>query len=77
MFRNFIAIIEASADNSYQALEKHKEAFSFSYKDGGKCKLVNAYFHELDIRGSVHHSMLHKENPTRCNNASKFYFILI
>jgi len=28
-----------------------------------------------DIRGSVHHSIIHKENLTRCNIASKFYFI--
>ena len=32
---------------------------------------------ELDVRGSVHHSILHKENPTRCNSVSKFYFIFI
>jgi hypothetical protein len=30
-----------------------------------------------DVRGSVHYSVLHKENPTRCNNASNFYFIFI
>jgi hypothetical protein len=28
-------------------------------------------------RGSVHHSIIHKENPTRCNGISKFYFIFI
>jgi len=31
----------------------------------------------LDVRGSVHHSIIHKENPTRCNKVSKFYFIII
>jgi hypothetical protein len=31
----------------------------------------------LDVRGSVHHSIIHKENPTRCNSVSKFYFIFI
>ena len=30
---------------------------------------------EFDIRGSVHHSTIHKEkNPKRCNNVSKFYY---
>jgi hypothetical protein len=28
--------------------------------------------YKLDVCGSVHHSTIHKENPTRCNNASKF-----
>jgi hypothetical protein len=32
---------------------------------------------KLDVRGSVHHNIIHKENPTRCNNVSKFYFICI
>ena len=32
---------------------------------------------ELDVCGSVHHSIIHKENPTRCNSVSKFYFIFI
>jgi len=31
----------------------------------------------VDVRGSVHHSTIHKENPTRCNSVSKFYFIFI
>ena len=29
------------------------------------------------VRGSVHHIIIHKENPTRCNSVSKFYFIFI
>jgi len=32
---------------------------------------------ELDVRGAVHHSINHKEDPTRCNSVSKFYFIFI
>ena len=28
----------------------------------------------LDVRGSVHHSTIHKENPTSCNSVSKFYY---
>ena len=28
----------------------------------------------LDVRGSVHHNIIHKENPTRCNSVSKFLF---
>jgi hypothetical protein len=32
---------------------------------------------ELDVHGSVHHGIIHKENPTKCNSVSKFYFILI
>jgi len=27
-----------------------------------------------DVRGSVHHSIIHKENPTRCNSVLKFLF---
>jgi hypothetical protein len=31
-----------------------------------------------DVRRSVHHSIIHKENPTtRCNSVSKFYFIFV
>jgi len=29
------------------------------------------------VRGSVHHSIIHKENPTRCNSVSTFYFVFI
>jgi hypothetical protein len=31
----------------------------------------------FDDGKSVHHSIIHKENPTRCNSVSKFYFIFI
>jgi hypothetical protein len=31
----------------------------------------------LDIPGCVHHRIIHKENPTKCNSVSKFYFIFI
>jgi hypothetical protein len=31
----------------------------------------------LMCRGSVHHGIVHKENSTRCNSVSKFYFIFI
>jgi hypothetical protein len=31
----------------------------------------------LDVCGSVHHSIIHIKNPTRCNSVSKFYFIFI
>jgi len=31
----------------------------------------------LGVCGSVHHSIIHKENPTRCNSVSTFYFIFI
>jgi uncharacterized Fe-S cluster-containing radical SAM superfamily enzyme len=27
---------------------------------------------KFDVRGSVHHSIIHIENPTRCNDVSKF-----
>jgi hypothetical protein len=33
--------------------------------------------HKLDFRGSVHHSIIHKEIPTRCSSISKFYFIFM
>jgi len=33
--------------------------------------------YRLDVRGSVHHSIIHIENPTRCNSVSKFYFKFI
>ena len=29
-------------------------------------------YHTLDVRGSVHHSIIHTGNPTRCNSVSKF-----
>ena len=32
---------------------------------------------KLDVRGSVHHSTIHKENPTKCNSVLKFYFIFV
>jgi len=33
---------------------------------------------QLDIRGSMHHSTIHKKkNPTRCNNVSKLYSLFI
>jgi len=28
--------------------------------------------YKLDVRGSVRHSVIHKENPTRCNSVSDF-----
>jgi len=31
-------------------------------------------FCRLDVRGSVHHSTIHKENPTRCNSVSNFFY---
>jgi len=31
----------------------------------------------LDVRGSVHHSIIHIKNPKKCNSVSKFYFIFI
>ena len=30
----------------------------------------------LYVRGSVHHSTVHKEKPTRCSNVSKFYYCI-
>jgi hypothetical protein len=27
---------------------------------------------KFDVRGSVHHIIIHKENPTRCNSVSNF-----
>jgi len=30
-----------------------------------------------DVRGSMHHSIIHKENPTRCNVISVCYFIIM
>jgi len=32
---------------------------------------------ELDVRESVHYSIIHKENPAGCNSGSKFYFIFM
>ena len=31
----------------------------------------------FNVRGSMHHSIIHIENPTRCSGVSKFYFIFI
>jgi len=39
------------------------------------CQFVNNS--KLDTCGYVHHSIIHIENPTRCNSVSKFYFIFI
>jgi len=41
--------------------------------------LTTKHFHFCDVhvRGSVHRSIIHKENPTRCNSVSKFYSIFI
>jgi hypothetical protein len=30
---------------------------------------------KLDVRGYVHHSTVHKENPSSCNNVSEFFII--
>jgi hypothetical protein len=35
--------------------------------------LMIYFFCLLDVRGSVHHSIIHIENPTRCNSVSKFF----
>jgi len=32
---------------------------------------------KLDVRGSVHHSIIHKENPTRCNSVSKYQNFIV
>jgi hypothetical protein len=32
---------------------------------------------KFDVCGSVYHSITHIENPTRCHNVTKFYFIFI
>ena len=32
---------------------------------------------EFDVCGSVRHSIIHIEKPTRCHSVSKFYFIFI
>jgi len=39
--------------------------------------MVQTSKRRLDVRGSVHHSIIHIENPTRCNSVSKFYFMFI
>jgi len=31
----------------------------------------------IDVRGSVLHSIIYKENPTRSNSVSEFYYIFI
>jgi hypothetical protein len=37
-------------------------------------KRVREYGSQRDVRGSVHYSIIHIENPTRCNSVSKFLF---
>ena len=32
---------------------------------------------KIDVRGSVHHSIIHIENPKSCSSVSKFYFIFV
>jgi hypothetical protein len=39
---------------------------------------AHTHTHKIfDVRGSGHHSIIYKENPTRCNSVSKFYFIFM
>jgi hypothetical protein len=37
-------------------------------------RLEEGCWSRLDVRGSVHHSIIHIENPTRWNSSSKFLF---
>ena len=32
------------------------------------------FYFKFDVRGSVHHSIIHIKIPARCNSVSKFYF---
>jgi len=41
------------------------------------CSYRHNMKNKLDVCGSVHHSIIHIENPTRCHSVSKFYFIFI
>jgi hypothetical protein len=41
------------------------------------CRTNSVHVCKLDVHGSVHHSIIHIENPTRWNSVSKFYFIFI
>jgi hypothetical protein len=38
---------------------------------------ITKVLQKFDICESVHRSIIHIENPTRCNSVSKFYFIFI
>jgi hypothetical protein len=36
----------------------------------------NLTISQIDVRGSVHHSTIYKEDPTGCNNVSNFYYTI-
>jgi hypothetical protein len=38
---------------------------------------LSMFFSWFDVCGSVHHSIIHIKNPTRCNSVSGFYFRFI
>ena len=58
----------------------YKLLYYFSYKRShlSKTKILhNAKCRfQFDVYGSVHHSIIHIGNPTKCHSVTKFYFIL-
>ena len=50
------------------------EVTLFRIQYGSGCVTLVEYRNRFDVRGSVHHSIIHKENPTRCNSVLKFLF---
>jgi len=53
---------------------KERETFTHSHGYSSTVRTIDLRHH---VRGSVHHSIIDKENPTRWNSVSKFYFIFI
>jgi len=89
----YMSIYRKSVENIHVSLKSDKNNVCFTWRrtnvyDSALSSLYNAKcFRQkfqrkskhafYDVRGSVHHSIIHIENPTRCNSVSKFHFIFI
>jgi len=51
--------------------------FQSQFSPSGNYSGPSGHWARFDICGSMHHSVIHKENPTRCNSISKFYLIFM
>ena len=56
----------------FLSMRTFRHLFSYRLK-----RRITQVLQKFDICGSMHHSIIHIEDPTRCNSVSKFYFIFI
>jgi hypothetical protein len=68
-YSTYMLLLSISRD-SFSPIQRHQPTC------GDICRTYK-YRINLDVRGSVHHSIIHIKSPTRCNSVSKFYFIFI